>query len=60
MEEHGFAFSYTQYGIIDMNSHPRGFVVSGKEKVTYQDMMKCCWHAYLTMMYDASKKTKNI
>ena len=55
MEEHGYAFSYTQYGIIDKNSHPRGFVVGGKEKVTFQDMLKCCWPAYLTVMYDAEK-----
>lgn len=23
--------------------------------MTYQDMMKCCWPAYLTVMYDAEK-----
>lgn len=55
MEEHGYAFSYTQYGIIDRNSHDRGFVIGGKEKVTYRDMLKCCWPAYLTVMYDAEK-----
>ena len=55
MEEHGYAFSYTQYGIIDTDSHDRGFVIGGKEKVTYRDMMKCCWPAYLTVMYDAEK-----
>ena len=55
MEEHGYVFSYTQYGIIDKNSRSRGFVVGGKEKVNYQDMIKCCWPAYLTVMYDAEK-----
>ena len=55
MEEHDYAFSYTQYGIIDKDSHDRGFVIGGKDKVTYQDMMKCCWPAYLTVMYDAEK-----
>ena len=55
MEEHGYAFSYTQYGIIDKDSHDRGFVIGGKDRVTYQDMMKCCWPAYLTVMYDAEK-----
>ena len=55
MEEHGYAFSYTQYGIIDKESRDRGFVVGGKDRVTYQDMMKCCWPAYLTVMYDAEK-----
>lgn len=55
MEEHGYAFSYTQYGIIDKDSHDRGFVIGGKDRVTYKDMMKCCWPAYLTVMYDAEK-----
>ena len=55
MEEHGYAFSYTQYGIIDKDSHDRGYVIGGKDRVTYQDMMKCCWPAYLTVMYDAEK-----
>ena len=55
MEEYGYAFSYTQYGIIDKDSHDRGFVIGGKDRVTYQDMMKCCWPAYLTVMYDAEK-----
>ena len=55
MEEHGYAFSYTEYGIIDKDSHDRGFVIGGKDRVTYQDMMKCCWPAYLTVMYDAEK-----
>ena len=55
MEEHGYTFSYTQYGIIDKDSHDRGFVIGGKDRVTYQDMMKCCWPAYLTVMYDAEK-----
>jgi len=55
MEEHGYAFSYTQYGIIDKDSRDRGFVVGGKDRVTYRDMMKCCWPVYLTVMYDAEK-----
>ena len=40
----------TQYGIIDKDSHDRGFVIGGKDRVTNQDMMKCCWPAYLTVM----------
>ena len=52
MEEHGYAFSYTQYGIIDKISHDRGVVIGGKDRVTYQDMLKCCWPAYLTVMYE--------
>lgn len=40
---------------IDKGSEDRGYVIGGKEKVTYQDMMKCCWPAYLTVMYDVEK-----
>ncbi len=55
MKDHGYAFSYTKYALIDNNSHDRGFVIGGKDRVTYLDMMKCCWPAYLTVMYDAEK-----
>ena len=55
MEEHGYAFSYTKYGLIDGKSNDRGVEIGGKEHVTHQDMMKCCWPAYMTVMYDAKK-----
>lgn len=55
LEENGYAFSYTGYGLIDKESRNRGVVISGKEYVTHQDMLKCCWPAYLTVMYDAKK-----
>ena len=55
MEEHGYAFSYTKYGLIDSKSRNRGVEIGGKEHVTHQDMMKCCWPAYMTVMYDAAK-----
>ena len=55
MEEHGYAFSYTKYGLIDSKSENRGVEIGGKEHVTHQDMMKCCWPAYMTVMYDAEK-----
>ena len=55
MEAHDHAFSYTQYHLMDANSDDRGFLISGKEYVTHQDMLKCCWPAYLTVMYDAEK-----
>ena len=55
MEEHGYAFSYTKYALIDKESRNRGYVIGGKEQITYRDMMKCCWPAYLTVMYDAEK-----
>lgn len=58
MKENNYAFSYHKYGLMNNKSSNRGVVVSGKEHVTYQDMMKCCWPAYLTVMYDAEKLSK--
>ena len=55
MEENGYAFSYTKYGLIDRKSEDRGVVIGGKAHVTHKDMMKCCWPAYLTVMYDANE-----
>ena len=55
MEKHDYAMSYTMYGVMDMKSHDRGFVISGKDHVTHQDMLKCCWPSYLTVMYDVKK-----
>lgn len=53
MEEHGYAFSYTRYKSIDAEKKEIGLVISGPERITYQDMRKCCWMGYLTVMYDA-------
>lgn len=58
MEENGYAFSYHKYGLMNSKSQNRGVIIGGKERVTYQDMMKCCWPAYLTVMYDAEKVGK--
>lgn len=58
MEENGYSFSYTQYGLMNNQSQNRGVVIGGKAHVTYQDMLKCCWPAYLTVMYDAEKVGK--
>ena len=55
MEENGYACSYTCYGVMDMTSKDRGIVVSGKEHIDHKEMLKCCWPAYLTVMYDAEK-----
>ncbi len=55
MEEKGYAFSYTSYGLMDDQSESRGVVIGGKEHVTHEDMMRCSWPAYLTVMYDAEK-----
>jgi len=58
MEEHGYAFSYTKYGLMNLQSHDRGVEIGGKEHINYSEMQKCCWPAYLTVMYDASKVGK--
>lgn len=55
MEDNSYAFSYTCYGQMNSHSQNRGVVISGKERVSYQDMLKCCWPAYLTVMYDVTK-----
>lgn len=55
MEEKGYAFSYTNYGLMNDQSESRGVVIGGKEHVTHEDMMRCSWPAYLTVMYDAEK-----
>ena len=55
MEEHGYAFSYTKYGLMDLESKDRGIVIGGKEHATHKDLLKCCWPAYLTVMYDREK-----
>lgn len=55
MKENGYTFSYHKYGQMNNKSSNRGIVIGGKEHVTYQDMQKCCWPGYLTVMYDAEK-----
>lgn len=55
MEENGYACSYTSYGLMDSASKDRGLVVSGKVHVNHEDMLKCCWPAYMTVMYDREK-----
>ena len=58
MEENGYAFSYTKFGLMNGRSEDRGIVIGGKEHITYKDMQKCCWPSYLTVMYDANKVGK--
>ena len=53
MEQNGYAFSYTKFGLINSRSEDRGVVIGGKAHITYKDMQKCCWPNYLTVMYDA-------
>ncbi len=58
MEENGYTFSYHKYGQMNNKSSNRGVVIGGQEHVTYQDMLKCCWPGYLTVLYDATKVGK--
>ena len=51
MKENGYAFSYTKFG---MGTIP-AYVVGGPEVLSHGSMMKCCWPAYSTVMYDAEK-----
>ena len=53
MEDNGYAFSYTKYGLMNGKSQDRGYIVGGKEHVSFKEMCKCCWPSYLTVMYDA-------
>ena len=55
MEENDYAFSYTEYGLMNNQSQNRGVVIGGLEHVDHQEMLRCCWPAYLTVMYDAKK-----
>lgn len=55
MEENGYAFSYTKFGLMNEQSKDRGIIIGGKAHITYKDMQKCCWPEYLTVMYDAEK-----
>lgn len=55
MEGNGYAFSYTSYQEIDIDSNPTGVFVTGPKHVTKQGMFAFCWPGCLTVMYDASK-----
>ena len=55
MEENGYAFTYTKYKYINKNSKDRGDMMGGLKVVNHQDLIKCCWMGYLTVMYDAEK-----
>ena len=52
MEEHGYAFTYTCYQEIDIQSRPTGVMVSGPRHITHWGMLKYDWVGCLTVMYD--------
>lgn len=55
MEENDFSFSYTKFQMVNENCDNHGAILGGKNVVTYNDMLKCCWLCFPTVMYDASK-----
>ena len=55
MVNNDLSFSYTKYCIIDQKSEDCGIIIGGKLILSNQDMMKCCWPGYLTVMYDLTK-----
>lgn len=55
MEEHDYAFSYTMFNSIDAQGGDLGVMASGPECISKEDMKKCCWMGYLTVMYDREK-----
>lgn len=52
MKTHNYSFSYTYY---KQNDEKNGeeYMVKGPEVITYKEMKKCCWPAYLTVMCNA-------
>lgn len=55
MEEHHYSFSYTQFKMTGAGKKGRGIVMGGPQQISLQDLRKCCWMGYLTVMYDAEK-----
>ena len=55
METRNYHFSYTEYEKIDLFLWMRGAKFGGPKKLTRDDMIRCCWPGYLTVMYDAQK-----
>ena len=55
MEENDYAFSYTRYREMGVNSQPTGIKVSGPRHITKASMMSYCWLGCLTVMYDREK-----
>lgn len=54
MEENGYAFSYTKCEVMNKASQDRGIVIGGKTHIDHQEMLKCCWPTYMTVMYDSN------
>ena len=55
MEEHNYAFSYTMFKAVKAHSPNSSIVMGGPEQVSKNELLKCCWTSYLTVMYDQEK-----
>ena len=53
MESNGYAFSYTDYTVIDEDSQSLGQRVIGPNRITKLGMHAYCWMGCLTVMYDS-------
>lgn len=58
MQEHDYAVSYTEYGVIDSLGKDQGVVISGPERIDKAKMMRCYWSQLLTVMYDRQRVGK--
>ena len=58
MEEHDYAFTYTNFSCIDAQMKYIGVTVTGPEHISHKEMKKSCWMGYQTVMYDAKKMGK--
>lgn len=55
MKENDYAFTYTMFNNINAQGKDVGLMMTGPECISTEDMKKCCWMGYLTVMYDAEK-----
>ena len=55
MEQHGYAYTYTNYQEIDQYSKERGVFITGPKHITKLGMYAFCWPGCLTVMWDAKK-----
>lgn len=55
METRNYHFSYTEYEKMGLFLWLRGAIFGGPKKLTREDIIRCCWPGYLTVMYDAKE-----
>ena len=55
MKTYDCGFSYTKCGLVNENLIKIGYEITGPQKISYVDMLKCCWPETLTVMYDTEK-----